>query len=537
MKRLIAFCVIAVALAGAVALHLVLYRGHSHSVAYTSSRQYDVVVVGAGPGGVAASIQAARMGARVALLEPTDWIGGQMTAAGVGTMDEGSDTIRKKGLYGEFVQRVVSFYGSRDVAVSTCYFSTKSICVDPKIGQAVLKQMLQAESKNLQVFTDTQVTKVVKSGNTVDGVVAGNTLFKSKVAVDADEYGDVLALAGAAYRLGDGTSTALKASSCVQKITYTAVIKKYAAGVPNQLVFRKPVPGYTDSLAAHFSASFSKGFAHFAEFRGLPDLSNGAGIAPRNDGTDLTRTSLNLDIGNDYPASGSLSAKFVTDPKYRVEATCKAKLLTLQLAYYIQHDLGEKDWSIANDEGYDTAYNREHHCASLNGYQSFEYQMPQEAYVREARRLIGEETLTGNELAVSWENPKSIPTYADSVAVGYYPMDVHSCRTANTLEAAFDTAADAPYVYKGGAFEVPMGVLIPKGVDGLLAAEKNISTSRLADGATREQPISMAIGQAVGALAAISAEHNQQPRQVPAYEVQRTLSAESLPTTVALNRN
>ena len=48
---------------------------------------YDVIVVGAGTGGVSAAIQAARMGAKVALLEETDWIGGQVTASGLGSTE------------------------------------------------------------------------------------------------------------------------------------------------------------------------------------------------------------------------------------------------------------------------------------------------------------------------------------------------------------------------------------------------------------------------------------------------------------------
>ncbi|HRZ93463.1 MAG TPA: FAD-dependent oxidoreductase, partial [Candidatus Paceibacterota bacterium] len=45
--------------------------------------EYDVVIAGAGTGGFGAAVQAARLGAAVLLLEETDWIGGQMTAAAV----------------------------------------------------------------------------------------------------------------------------------------------------------------------------------------------------------------------------------------------------------------------------------------------------------------------------------------------------------------------------------------------------------------------------------------------------------------------
>jgi NADPH-dependent 2,4-dienoyl-CoA reductase/sulfur reductase-like enzyme len=67
-----------------------------------ADKSYDVVVVGAGTGGVAASIQAARQGVHVALLEETDWIGGQMSAAAVSTMDELGKLGGPQGIYSEF---------------------------------------------------------------------------------------------------------------------------------------------------------------------------------------------------------------------------------------------------------------------------------------------------------------------------------------------------------------------------------------------------------------------------------------------------
>ena len=65
--------------------------------------------------------------------------------------------------------------------------------------------------------------------------------------------------------------------------------------------------------------------------------------------------------------------------------------------------------------------------------------------------------------------------------------------------------------------------MIPKDVDGLIAAEKNLSVSRLTAGAFRLQPITMLTGQAAGALAALSVLGNVQPREVKAIRVQRAL--------------
>jgi hypothetical protein len=545
-KHKILLLVVSILLVMSVGVGGWLWWQHAHR--HTS---YDIVVVGAGPGGIAASIQAARMGAHVALVEETDWVGGQITAAGVGTMDEGSLAARNSGIYKEFVQKATAYYSARHRSIDTCYGGASSICIDPLDGQIILRQMLQKESGRLQLYTGTHVSAVTKQGNTVTGIVANGKQITSKVVIDADEYGDVLAQAGAAYRLGNGTSDDPSIDSCIQDITFTTVIKDYPGGVPKQLQFKKPPPGYTPSVVKHFAALLQQNgytaqlrpdglsltrrspeaFSSYIIFRGLPDLTN-----PNNydvfqkDGHTITRTSLNL--GNDFPMTGQLSSKYISDPAFRQQSTCQAKLLTIQLVYYIQHDMQETNWSIANDEGYDTSYNQQQHCADLSGYEAFEDQMSQEPYVREGRRLIGTETLTGHDLSYSWKDSKHVPTYSNSVAVGYYPMDMHECKVPSTLEPALDSSTDMKPAHVGGPFEVPLGVLIPQTIDGLLAAEKNISASREANGAIREQPIAMDIGQAAGALAALSIKDNVEPRQVPAGTVQASLLASGAVITI-----
>ena len=151
--------------------------------------------------------------------------------------------------------------------------------------------------------------------------------------------------------------------------------------------------------------------------------------------------------------------------------------------------------------------------------------------MREGRRVIGETTLTGTELASVQHNPQRNASVLDSIAVGYYPMDLHACR--EPLETAFDTPKNLDQQISGRPFEVPIRVLIPEKVDGLLAVEKNISVSRQANGAIREQPIAMAIGQAAGALAALSALHHEQPRDVPYKQLQQVLLTYGAVVTVS----
>ena len=51
-------------------------------------RDFDVVIAGGTTAAFAAAVASAESGARTALIEPTDWVGGQLTASGVPAVDE-----------------------------------------------------------------------------------------------------------------------------------------------------------------------------------------------------------------------------------------------------------------------------------------------------------------------------------------------------------------------------------------------------------------------------------------------------------------
>jgi hypothetical protein len=240
----------------------------------------------------------------------------------------------------------------------------------------------------------------------------------------------------------------------------------------------------------------------------------------------VSRTAINW--FNDYPATTD-----VFDPAQRKKIFCAAKLKTLDLIYYIQSELKETQWSIANDEGYDTQYNREENsCPDIpQEFKTIESNFPLLPYIRESRRLIGEYTLTGADVRreVPWPNPtyfpgaNDSPVFVDSIAVGDYTVYLHDCNAQADLEGDLDRSSDIPKEFRNGPFQVPIESLIPAKVDGLLAAEKNISESRIGNSVTRMQPISMLIGQAAGALAALAIRNNLQPRQLNPELVQRTL--------------
>lgn len=499
---------------------------------------YDVVVAGAGMGGVGAAVQAARMGRSVLLLEETDWIGGQAMAAAVTSMDEGVTLVRERGLYRELCGLIAAHYQPLGINHVTAYWHGH-VAVEPRVGRHLLHVMLgDAKGRGqLDLAVRSRVTKVTKDGDRVKGVAIVGITTEGKISrdvscqvlIDATEWGDVIPLTGARYRVGNCTSDAIDSSKHVQDNTWTAVVKQYPQGVPDELLIKEPPPGYTDRIHAAFAKSLVAGekidlkskpwtWATFIGYRGMPDSARAA------DNSQIMRTHLNYN--NDYPST----VAEIEDPTRRLSTNRAMQLKTLHLLWFIQHTLGKTDWSVANDEGYDSPHRRAEVDAwiaerpDLAPYRSILYHFSVMPYTRESRRIIGLHTLSAHEIE---RYPGKPVQFAHTVALGDYAVDLHGSMSPPYLELDFDHEGDIPHGKFGargvGPFAIPFECFIPEKINGFLPAEKNISQSRMVNGATRLQPHTLLMGQAAGAIAALAIEKHIQPRAIDPADVQRVL--------------
>jgi NADPH-dependent 2,4-dienoyl-CoA reductase/sulfur reductase-like enzyme len=119
----------------------------------------DVLIAGGGASGVMASIQAARMGADVIIVEETDWLGGMLTAAGVSAID-GNHRL-PSGLWGEFRSHLYDHYGGPE-AVETGWVS--NTLFEPHIGNQILHRMVEAEPR-ITVIKGYYPVEVIKNGD------------------------------------------------------------------------------------------------------------------------------------------------------------------------------------------------------------------------------------------------------------------------------------------------------------------------------------------------------------------------------------
>jgi hypothetical protein len=515
-----------------------------------------VVVAGGGIGGVAAAIQAARLGASVLVVEPSGWIGGQAVAAGVSTMDDMSR--QTSGIYLEFLSKLKDHYDAKGKPMGTCYWDPRSVAFEPSVGQNILYQMieearggLRGGKQTLDVLLFTNVTRVLREGKTVTGVAvrgerggaAGREVeFACRVLIDATEYGDVLPLAGAAYRAGNSATPFINQEAMIQDITWVAIIRYYPSGIPPSLQVKQPLPGYAEAqrnYASHVTANgfnfkgvypveLPVNFVSHNAYRGLPDSSTPYAYDGRPENWKyITKTGVNW--GNDYPGKetwngrSGLPVRYLEDRALRARVEKDAFIKTLHFIYYIQNELGEP-WSVTNDE-YD-----ELPAVALDlpeEWREVARRMPPIPYVRESRRIVGTYTLTSAELlrnSLSYRDGQTRHEFSDAVAIGGYILDLHGAGVDGDMETDMGEKAAFTNINRPrGPFQVPLRILIPQNVDGFLAAEKNLSMTRLAAGALRLQPICMMVGQAAGALAALSARDGVQPRAYPPIRLQRAL--------------
>ena len=93
--------------------------------------------------------------------------------------------------------------------------------------------------------------------------------------------------------------------------------------------------------------------------------------------------------------------------------------------------------------------------------------------------------------------------FRDSVGVGYYGLDLHPT-----------TGGDNYFDVRCYPYQIPLGALIPRRVENLIAGAKNLGTTHITNGAYRLHPTEWNVGEAAGALAAFCLDKNESPRGV-----------------------
>jgi len=124
---------------------------------------------------------------------------------------------------------------------------------------------------------------------------------------------------------------------------------------------------------------------------------------------------------------------------------------------------------------------------------------------RESHRIEGETVITVDDYT-------SGRMFEDAVCYAFYPVDLHT-----------RSGVKPKPLTKGTVPTIPLRALVPKDSRNIMVAGRCVSSDRLANSGLRVQASCMAMGQAAGVTAALAAQTNAPPLEVPLKDIRRML--------------
>jgi hypothetical protein len=528
--------------AAASALPLTLFPNTRTLFAAEAGRELraDLVIVGGGVGGCAAALAACESGLNVILSEETDWIGGQLTAQAV-PPDE-HPWIESFGCtrsYRDYRDRVREFYRLRypltPEARAQRHFNpgngwVSRLCHEPRVSLAVLCEMLapHLSGGRLRVFTDHKPVAAETDGDHVRAVTLQDLrrnerrVLTAPHFIDATELGDLLPLTGTEFVSGaesqkdtgephastEAQPGDQQAFTCCYAMDHLEgedhtiakpaeygfwrdYVPAMAPPWPGPLLsWRTTHPITLEPREMAFDPTMRVTAPNLWSYRRILDAAQFASGAVRS-GISLVNWPQ-----NDYWL-GPLIGVSEADAARHI---ARAKQLSLSLLYWMQTEAPRPDGGT----GWKGLRLRADIVGTTDGLAKY-------PYIREARRLRAEFTVTERHVGTDARmqatgksrDDITAATFPDSVGVGAYRIDLHP----STGGRNYVDLSSLP-------FQIPLGALIPRRVENLLAAAKNVGTTHLTNGCYRLHPVEWNLGEAAGALVAFCQAQKAVPRQV-----------------------
>jgi hypothetical protein len=510
--------------------------GISASVANADIIETDICVFGGTSGGIAAAIQAARLGRKTAIVEPGKYLGG-LTTGGLGATDIGNKSAIG-GISREFYRRIARHYATNSAWIWEAradYFSKRGSgqaqasdlnpanatmwTFEPHVASDAFQAMIR--EANVPVYLGHRLASLKKNGARIIEITTENgSTFRAKMFIDATYEGDLLAKADVSYHLGreanskyGETLNGIRAQTPTHQ--FTVPVDPYAipgdpasgllpfihagdGGTPGdgdrrvqtynyRLCFttnalnRLPVapppdyePKQYELLARYLEALVAAGKKpRLSEFWNPIWMPNQKTDINNNGGFSTDFIGANYD----YPEADYATRARIAKAH---ENYTRGFIAFLATSPRVPADLRREmqTWGPCKDEFTDTA-----------GW-------PHQLYVREARRLVSDYVMTehncrGNEVA------------RDSVGLAAYNMDSHNCqRIVKNGKVENEGDVQVPPMKP---YPISYRALIPKASEcENLLVPVCLSATHIAYGSIRMEPVFMILGQSAATAAALA---------------------------------
>ena len=502
---------------------LLLTSGHLIS----GAKNYDVVVYGGTPGGIASAISAAREGVSVILLEQTNHVGG-LSTSGL-NRDEGNHMIRWTlgGLSEQFIREAARRSGTDPNTERARMWVSR-------IAEELFLEML--EERNIPIVYEQRIEGVDMDGPKIKALnTRGGNSYRAKVFIDATYEGDLMAAAGVSYTVGrESRDTYNESMAGVRYMDEKIKVSPYdengellpgimpgkppeefsASPVPlcynvrlnlsldpdNQVPIDKPEgydPRQYELLAGSFQSGEIDNIKQILALYWMPD--------DKRECNNRQYSIVSLSMpGEQTPwAEASFEEREAIHKKYRD--------YTHGLLWFLKSDsrvpaamrADMAQYGFCEDEWQDNDH------------------WPWYLYIRAARRMQGDYILTQTDVTEKTDKE-------DVIHVGSHYIDAHHV-TRYAVDQ--DHYINEGRIWQEGVpFDIPYGVITPKSHEcENLLVPVCASASAVAFCAIRLEPTWMHLGEVSGIAAAMSIRNNSSVRNINVADLQKRIEAVGIP--------
>jgi hypothetical protein len=513
-----------------------------------AEKQADVIIYGGTSAAVIAAVQISKMGKTVIIVSPDKHLGG-LSSSGLGFTDSGNKAVIG-GLSREFYQRIYNFYqkpeawhwqkredyggvGQGSPAIDG--INRTMWIFEPHVAEQVFEDFVK--EYKIKVYREESLDRasgvVLKDGKIQSIKTMAGNIYKGLIFIDATYEGDLMAEADVSYQVGreansvygeewNGVQTeSFPNSHSFQGLNISpfvipgdpnsGVLPLISAENPgirgagdkkiqaycfrmcltkvreNRIPFARP-PGYDSSRFELMIRIFNAGWhGTFKKFDPIPNL--------KTDVNNYGPLSFDyIGMNYDYP-----------DASYerRKEIIKEHETYQKGLLYFIANDPRVpvevrnemQNWGLSKDEFKD------------NG------NWPHQIYVREARRMVGQSVMTENEV-------KGRNKVLQPIGMGSYNMDSHNTQRYIKPDGFVENEGDIEVHVP--IYQIDLGTIIPKKEECRnLLVPVALSSSHIAYGSIRMEPVFMILGQSAGTVASLALESNKEINDLP-YKMIRT---------------
>lgn len=510
----------------------------------------DVIIYGGTSAAITTALQLKRMHKSVLIVCPEKHIGG-LSASGLGFTDLGNKSVIG-GISKEFYQNVYDHYqdesawswqprneyGNVGQGTTAIDDSLKTMWTfEPHVAEKIFERMVK--ENDIKILRNKWLNR--ESGvETEEGKIVSITMmdgetYKGKIFVDATYEGDLMATAGVNYHVGrEANSVYNEQWNGVQKGHF-----HHSHNFGDRKISPYVIPGDSTSgvlprISTEDPGENGQGDHRVQAYNYRLCTTNAEGnVVPFEKPENYDPQEYELlrrvfqsgrysmfgggkipnkkrDVNNVGPFSSDNIGMNFEYP----EATYEKREEILEehinyhkgLLYFWGHDesvpeqlrVNIKKWGLAKDEFVDNDH------------------WPYQIYVREARRMIGEFVMTENEIL----GKKKV---SQPIGMGSYTMDSHNVQRYITKEGYVQNEGDLG-VDAEQPYQIHLGTILPKKEECKnLIVPVAVSSSHIAYGSIRMEPVFMILGQSAGTLAGMAIENDSSIHEVSYEDLSKKL--------------